>query len=158
MNLVCMIFFLSFFLPARWKGEIWPYSISRKYRTRLEPNWHWFGRSCKVPGCLWRQARLPPICRDTLWHPGGRRNAGWGEVSECKLVCPLLIQQQHQQVEVKVSDAGLFFSSSVQPLVGLYPTTWPALTTASSRHKKTWRQCKHMLRYTAHAHLKVWLF
>lgn len=87
MNLVCMIFFLSFSLPTRWKGEIWSYSISRKYRTRLEPNWHWFGRSCKVPGCLWRQARLPPICRDTLWHPGGRRNAGWGEVSECKLVC-----------------------------------------------------------------------
>lgn len=63
--------------PTRWKGEIWPYSVSRKYRTRLEPNWHWFGRSCKVPGCLWRQAWLPSICRDTLWHLGGRRNAGW---------------------------------------------------------------------------------
>lgn len=63
--------------PTRWKGEIWPYSVSRKYRTRLEPNWHWLGRSCKVPGCLWRQAWLPPICRDTLWHLGGWRNAGW---------------------------------------------------------------------------------
>lgn len=30
-------------------------------------------------------------------------------MSECKLVCLLLIQQQHQQVEVKVIDAGLFF-------------------------------------------------
>lgn len=65
------------FFPHRWKGEVWPYSVSRKYRTRLESNWHWFGSSCKVPWCLWRQAWLPPVCRDTLWHPGGRRNAGW---------------------------------------------------------------------------------
>lgn len=33
-----------------------------------------------------------------------------------------------------------------QPQAGLYLTTWPALSSASSRHKKTWRQCKHMLR------------
>lgn len=70
----------------------------------------------------------------------------------------VLIQQQHQQIEVRVSDAGLFFFFSVQPRVGLYLTTWLALTTASSRHKKTWRQCKHTLRYTARGHLKVWLF
>lgn len=89
----CALCFL-FFSPTRWKGEIWPYSVSRKYRTRLEPNWHWFGRSCKVPGCLWRQAWLPPICRDTLWHLGGWRNAGWVgvDVNKVKLKWKPLMQ------------------------------------------------------------------
>lgn len=63
--------------PRRWKGEIWPYSVSRKYCARLESIWHWFGSGCEVPWCLWRKAWLPPVCRDTLRHPGGRWNAGW---------------------------------------------------------------------------------
>lgn len=65
-------------------------------------------------------------------------------------------RRQRSHVEIKVNDAGLV-CLSVQPLVGLYLTTWPALTTASLRHKKTWRQCKHMLRYTAHGHWTVCL-
>lgn len=44
------------------------------------------------------------------------------------------------------SQCGLHLFLSLQPPVGLYLTTWPALTTASSRHKKTWRQCKLTLR------------
>lgn len=52
----------------------------------------------------------------------------------------------------------LCFFLSVQPPVGLYLMTWPALTTASLRHKKTWRRCKHMLRYTAHGYWTVCLF
>ena len=71
----------------RWKGEIWPYSLSRKYRTRLESNWHWFGSGCEVPWCHWGQAWLPPLCRDTLWHPGGRRNAGWVSITNQLLTC-----------------------------------------------------------------------
>lgn len=38
------------------------------------------------------------------------------------------------------------FYVCLQPQEGLSLMTWPAQSTASSRHKKTWRQCKHMLR------------
>lgn len=65
------------FLFHRWKGEVWPIPVSGKHCARSRSKRLWSGSCRKVPRCLWCQAWLQTICRDSVRHPGGWRNAGW---------------------------------------------------------------------------------